>query len=78
MKSVTTDVYTIYMYMMRSILISSLQIKQACFWGENYVMSGSDCGHVFVWDRFTGKLVMLLEGDKHVVNCVQPHPFEPS
>ena len=41
-------------------------------------MSGSDCGHVFVWDRATGKLVMLLEGDKHVVNCVQPHPFDPS
>ena len=41
-------------------------------------MSGSDCGHIFFWDRHTAELVMLLEGDKHVVNCIQPHPFDPS
>ena len=40
-------------------------------------MSGSDCGHIFIWDRETAKLVMLLEGDKHVVNCLQPHPCFP-
>ena len=40
-------------------------------------MSGSDCGHIFIWDRYTAKLVMLLEGDRHVVNCVQPHPYYP-
>lgn len=21
---------------------------------------------------------MILQGDKHVVNCVQPHPYDPS
>jgi len=52
-------------------------IKEASFWGNNHVMSGSDCGHVFVWDRHTGELVMLLEADKHVVNCLQPHPHMP-
>lgn len=52
-------------------------IKEAGFWGDNYVMSGSDCGHVFTWERKTGKLVMLLEADKHVVNCIQPHPTLP-
>lgn len=52
-------------------------IKEATFWGNNYVMSGSDCGHVFVWDRRTGELVMLLEADTHVVNCLQPHPTLP-
>jgi len=41
-------------------------------------MSGSDCGHIFIWDRFTSELVMILEADCHVVNCVQPHPFDPS
>jgi len=40
-------------------------------------MSGSDCGHIFIWDRETAQLVMLLEGDKHVVNCLQPHPCFP-
>lgn len=52
-------------------------IKEATFWGENYVMSGSDCGHVFAWDRRSGKLAMLLEADQHVVNCLQPHPTLP-
>lgn len=41
-------------------------------------MSGSDCGHIFIWDRNNGQLVMILEGDQHVVNCIQPHPFDPS
>lgn len=52
-------------------------IKEATFWGNNYIMSGSDCGHVFAWERKTGKLVMLLEADQHVVNCLQPHPTLP-
>lgn len=52
-------------------------IKEANFWGNDYVMSGSDCGHVFIWERKTGKLVMLLEADQHVVNCLQPHPTLP-
>lgn len=52
-------------------------IKEATFWGNNYIMSGSDCGHVFIWDRRTGNLVMLLEADQHVVNCLQPHPNLP-
>lgn len=52
-------------------------IKEATFWGNNYVMCGSDCGHIFTWDRRTGKLVMLMQADQHVVNCLQPHPELP-
>lgn len=52
-------------------------IKEATFWGNDYIMSGSDCGHVFTWERATGDLVMLMEADQHVVNCVQPHPTLP-
>lgn len=52
-------------------------IKEACFWGDSHVMSGSDCGRVFVWERKTGRLVMLWEADRHVVNCLQPHPTLP-
>lgn len=54
------------------------QIKEANFWGANFVMSGSDCGHIFIWDRHTAEHLMLLEADNHVVNCLQPHPFDPS
>ncbi|XP_060867889.1 DDB1- and CUL4-associated factor 6-like [Metopolophium dirhodum] len=49
-------------------------IKEATFWGNDFIMSGSDCGHVFVWDRYTCEIVMLLKADAHVVNCIQPHP----
>lgn len=40
-------------------------------------MSGSDCGHVFIWDRHTCEIVMLLPADTHVVNCIRPHPSRP-
>lgn len=56
---------------------SRTMIKEATFWGNNFVMSGSDCGHIFIWDRYTSQLVMVLEADNHVVNCLQPHPFDP-
>ena len=52
-------------------------IKEATWWGNDYILSGSDCGHIFGWERHTGKLVLLLEADRHVVNCIQPHPYEP-
>ncbi|XP_030283575.1 DDB1- and CUL4-associated factor 6 isoform X3 [Sparus aurata] len=56
---------------------SRTMIKESCFWGNNFVMSGSDCGHIFIWDRHTAEHLMLLEADNHVVNCLQPHPFDP-
>ena len=46
-------------------------MKEATWWGNDFVLSGSDCGHLFGWDRHTGRLVLLLEADRHVVNCVQ-------
>ncbi|XP_060852695.1 DDB1- and CUL4-associated factor 6-like [Rhopalosiphum padi] len=52
-------------------------IKEATFWGNDFIMSGSDCGHVFIWDRYTCEIVMLLMADTHVVNCIQPHPSRP-
>ncbi|CDW53692.1 DDB1 and CUL4 associated factor 6 [Trichuris trichiura] len=51
--------------------------KEANFWGGKYVISGSDCGRIFVWNKLTGDIVAVHEGDQHVVNCVQPHPFMP-
>ncbi|XP_075586709.1 DDB1- and CUL4-associated factor 6-like isoform X2 [Dermatophagoides farinae] len=56
---------------------NSRTIKKATFWGDNYIISGSDCGHIFFWSIETGEVVMVLEGDQHVVNCLQPHPNDP-
>ena len=52
-------------------------IKEATWWGNRFILSGSDCGHIFGWDRNSGKLILLLEADRHVVNCIQPHPYDP-
>ncbi len=64
-------------YGARHFVISRTMIKEACWWGTDFVLSGSDCGHIFGWRRDTGRLVLLLEADRHVVNCVRPHPFDP-
>ncbi|XP_022173232.1 DDB1- and CUL4-associated factor 6-like isoform X2 [Myzus persicae] len=49
-------------------------LKEATFWGNDFIISGSDCGYVFIWDRYTCEIVMLLKADANVVNCIQPHP----
>lgn len=53
-------------------------IKEANFWGDNFIVSGSDCGHIFFWSIEDQKLVALLKADRSIVNCVQPHPTAPS
>ncbi|CAN9315355.1 unnamed protein product [Alternaria alternata] len=55
-------------------------VKDVNYFGlqDEYVVSGSDSGHVFIWDRKTAELVNILEGDGEVVNVVQGHPYEPT
>eukprot|EP00088_Acartia_fossae_P049630 TRINITY_DN5482_c0_g1_i10.p1 TRINITY_DN5482_c0_g1~~TRINITY_DN5482_c0_g1_i10.p1 ORF type:complete len:471 (-),score=116.51 TRINITY_DN5482_c0_g1_i10:340-1752(-) len=52
-------------------------ILEGAWWGNNYVLSGSDCGHFFAWDRESSDIVLMREADRHVVNRVRPHPFLP-
>ncbi|KAE8150332.1 hypothetical protein BDV25DRAFT_129675 [Aspergillus avenaceus] len=55
-------------------------VKDVNFFGLNdeYVVSGSDMGHLFIWDRKSCDLVNILEGDSEVVNVIQGHPYEPT
>ena len=48
-------------------------VKDANFFGlqDEYVVSGSDSGHLFIWDKKTSGLVNILKGDGEVVNVVQ-------
>ncbi len=48
-------------------------VKDTNFFGlqDEYVVSGSDGGHLFIWDKKTSALVNILEGDNEVVNVVQ-------
>ncbi|XP_024395122.1 uncharacterized protein [Physcomitrium patens] len=52
-------------------------VKGVNFFGPNteYVVSGSDCGRIFIWKKKGGKLVALMKGDDTVVNCLEPHPY---
>ena len=38
-------------------------MKEATWWGNNFVLSGSDCGHIFGWERSTEELVFLQVRD---------------
>ncbi|KAK4554984.1 hypothetical protein LTR86_007750 [Recurvomyces mirabilis] len=53
-------------------------VKDVNFFGpeDQYVVSGSDDGNFFIWDRKTAELVYVGEGDGEVVNVVQGHPYE--
>jgi WD40 repeat protein len=54
-------------------------VKSVSFFGphQEYVMSGSDDGNIFIWDKLNGTLINLIKGDKHVVNVLSGHPFDP-
>ncbi|CAH2076710.1 unnamed protein product [Thlaspi arvense] len=45
-------------------------------WSE-YVVSGSDCGRIFIWKKKSGELLRVMEADRDVVNCIEPHPHVP-
>ncbi|KVH88001.1 WD40 repeat-containing protein [Cynara cardunculus var. scolymus] len=51
-------------------------VKGVSFFGPKceYVVSGSDCGRMFIWRKKDGALVRVMEADKQVVNCIQAHP----
>jgi len=53
-------------------------IKEANFLGAhgNYIAAGSDDGNIFIWEKNTQNLVMILNGDDSIVNCIQWHPYQ--
>ncbi|XP_044509540.1 DDB1- and CUL4-associated factor 8-like isoform X2 [Mangifera indica] len=52
-------------------------VKGVNFFGPKceYVVSGSDCGRIFIWKKKGGELIRVMQADKHVVNCIEPHPY---
>lgn len=64
---------------LRDVLLTTRDRFPTCLHVGNddeYVVSGSDDGNFFIWDRKTTKLVNILDGDGEVVNVVQGHPYE--
>ncbi|XP_018340404.1 PREDICTED: DDB1- and CUL4-associated factor 8-like isoform X2 [Trachymyrmex septentrionalis] len=59
---------------------NSATVKGVNFFGpeSEYVVSGSDCGNIFIWDKNTEAVVQWMAGDKQgVVNCLEGHPHIP-
>ncbi|XP_076004409.1 DDB1- and CUL4-associated factor 8 [Genypterus blacodes] len=55
-------------------------VKGVNFYGPSseFVVSGSDCGHIYLWDKHSARIVQFMEGDRGgVVNCLEPHPHLP-
>ncbi|XP_044767555.1 DDB1- and CUL4-associated factor 8-like [Neomonachus schauinslandi] len=55
-------------------------IKGVNFYGprSEFVVSGSDCGHIFLWEKSSRQIVQFMEGDKGgTINCLEPHPYLP-
>ncbi|XP_075224275.1 DDB1- and CUL4-associated factor 8-like [Lycorma delicatula] len=59
---------------------NSVTVKGVNFFGprSEYIVSGSDCGNIFFWDKHTEGIVQWMRGDEEgVVNCLEPHPQVP-
>jgi len=48
------------------LLVSLLSVKGVNFYGpkSEFVVSGSDCGHIFLWEKSSCQIVQFMEGDK--------------
>ncbi|KAH8296052.1 hypothetical protein KR054_001087 [Drosophila jambulina] len=60
--------------------INSRTIKGVNFFGSRseYIVSGSDCGNIFFWEKNSAAIVNFMKGDHAgVVNCLEPHPWMP-
>jgi WD40 repeat protein len=44
---------------------------------DQWVISGSDDGNFFIWDKKSEKLHGIYEGDSTVVNVIEGHPHFP-
>lgn len=54
------------------LLLSLPAVKGVNFYGpkSEFVVSGSDCGHIFLWEKSSCQIVQFMEGDKGgVVSC---------
>ena len=48
-----------------------VQVKDVNFLWKDHIMSGSDDGRLFIWDKHTAEVVNILQGDQSVVNVEQ-------
>nr|XP_033327185.1 DDB1- and CUL4-associated factor 8-like isoform X1 [Megalopta genalis]XP_033327186.1 DDB1- and CUL4-associated factor 8-like isoform X1 [Megalopta genalis]XP_033327187.1 DDB1- and CUL4-associated factor 8-like isoform X1 [Megalopta genalis]XP_033327188.1 DDB1- and CUL4-associated factor 8-like isoform X1 [Megalopta genalis] len=57
-----------------------ITVKGVAFFGpkSEFVISGSDCRDIFVWDKETEVIINSMRGNKRgVTNCLETHPHIP-
>ncbi|RZF44479.1 hypothetical protein LSTR_LSTR002252 [Laodelphax striatellus] len=55
-------------------------VKGVTFFGpkSQFIVSGSDCGHIYFWEKNTERIVQWMAGDEEgIVNVMEPHPHVP-
>lgn len=54
-------------------------LKQAKYAGPNdeYICTGSDSGHAWIYEKDSGAVVSLIKADNHTCNGIVPHPSLP-
>uniref|UniRef100_A0A8C0W7W8 DDB1-and CUL4-associated factor 8 n=1 Tax=Castor canadensis TaxID=51338 RepID=A0A8C0W7W8_CASCN len=55
-------------------------VKGVNFYGprSEFVESGSDCGHIFLWEKSSSQITQFMEADKRgTINCLELHPYLP-
>ena len=55
---------------------TTTDIKEANYFGNEgkFIVAGSDCGCMLLWEKSTTNLIEAWQGDESIVNCLQPHP----
>ncbi|XP_048480511.1 DDB1- and CUL4-associated factor 8 isoform X3 [Plutella xylostella] len=59
---------------------NSATVKGVSFFGPNseYIVSGSDCSFIYIWEKKSEAIVQWMQGDSGgVVNCIETHPRAP-
>ena len=54
---------------MRTVYTYLFSVKGVNFYGpeSEFIVSGSDCGNIFFWDKETEGIVRMVSGDKEGV-----------
>lgn len=58
------------------IAVCAHPVKGVNFYGpkSEFVVSGSDCGHIFLWEKLSCRIVQFMEGDKGGVVSSRARP----
>ncbi|KAL7050663.1 hypothetical protein ACKWTF_004169 [Chironomus riparius] len=60
--------------------VNSATIKGVNFYGprSEFIVTGSDCSHIFFYEKHSESIVQFMEGDENgIVNVLEPHPIYP-